>query len=61
MDQYQNLQQLLVNSVDAENYYRKLPDYVRDELASRSEQVHSMQGMRMTVHQILSPYSADEF
>ena len=61
MEEYQNLQQLLLHSLDAENYYRKLPDYVRDQLAVRCEEVHSMQGMSQTVHQILSPDSAAEF
>jgi len=53
MKQYQNLIELLVHNEDAEDYFKKLPDYVRDVLSAESENVHSKNELFHAVDHIL--------
>ena len=43
---YQNLDLLLAQDTEAMGYYNKLPDYVRDHIATRSESVNSLDSLQ---------------
>lgn len=43
---YPDLSALLENEPEAKNYFNKLPDYVRDQIRTRTDQVNSYASLR---------------
>jgi len=43
---YQNLDLLMAQDAEAKRYYDNLPDYVRDQIATRSESVNSLDSLQ---------------
>lgn len=46
MKKYQNLRQLISEDTAANQYYQSLPDYVRDQIATRAEGVNSLESLK---------------
>ncbi|MDR1102041.1 MAG: hypothetical protein LBL34_06815 [Clostridiales bacterium] len=43
---YENLYELIKNDVQASEYYLTLPDYVKDQIASRGSNVNSLESLQ---------------
>lgn len=46
MQKYSDMYELLQNDLKARQYFDKLPDYVRDQISTRSNGVNSFESLR---------------